>query len=146
MLTKAIFPSVSAPIRHSTWGGWEKYFTEAFPHWSHHHLQDFFAKERMHISAKGLAYFGCLWKELDVEQQQRWGSAIPVPAGPRARCFPWSEPFYCLTLQSSRSSRAGCLPWVLSPVPKAPGLAKVGKCQFTVLILHHLEADTLLRT
>lgn len=130
-------------------GGWEKYLIELFSHWNHHHLKDLFAKERMHITAEGLAYLGALRKQLDVEHQQCGGSAIPMPAAPRVRSCPFSEPFSCLALQNSWSSRANCLPWVPLTVPEATGLAKVRRCQhnsqcsFSTL---SFEADILLRT
>lgn len=67
---------------------------------------------------------------------------------PKGQVLPLLEPFYCLTLQNSPSSKASCVPWVLLPVPEATGLAKVRKyqyisqCSFSTL---NFEADALLR-
>lgn len=68
---------------------------------------------------------------------------------PKGQVLPLLEPFYCLTLQNSPSSRASSLPQVPLPAPEATGLAKVRKyqynsqCSFSTL---NFEADALLRT
>lgn len=95
------------------------------------------------------------WHTLGLwESSWMWGSSSAggqqlCASCPQGQLPPLLRAFYCLTLQSSESSRASCWPSVLLAAPEASGLAKAGKCQcnlqcsFSTL---NFEADTLLRT
>lgn len=118
-------------------GGWEQYFIELFPHWNHHHLKDLFAKERIQSPAKYLAYFGPLRKQLDVGQQQCWGSVVLCLLSPGPGASPsqslllphpteqWVFQSQLLALSALSSSRRH---WA--------GKGREVSMQFTVLILH----------
>lgn len=105
--------------------------------------------KRVHISAKCWVCFAVSEKAAGCGAPAVPGVSKSCVCCPKGQVLPLLEPFYCLTLQNSPSSRASSLPQVPLPAPEATGLAKVRKYQYNSqrsFSTLNFEADALFRT